>query len=131
MLEVCAPNPDKALVFSPDAKDGPTEARLDFFVRTDEPEAHISIVDSREDIVRTLDESVALTEDERVTYDWDGRDDEGAYVPDGRYRLRVDLPGSDREMVWPRRLVFSSDAEAANVPGNNECDPPEDPEGAT
>ena len=123
MLEVCAPNPDQALVFSPRAIDGPTEARLDFFVRTSDPAARIAIVNAREDVIRTLDDSVALADGERVTYEWDGRDDDGEFVADGRYRLRVDLPDSDREMIWPRRLVFASNPANVTEPGQNACDP--------
>lgn len=126
VLEVCAPNPDRQLTFSPQATDGPRRARLDFFVRESDPAARVSIVDSHEDIVRTLDESVALDAGERVTYDWDGRTDTGAFVPDGRYRLRVDLPDHDREMIWPKRLVFSSNPTEALEPGYNACDPPPD-----
>ena len=123
VLEVCAPNPDKELTFSPEATDGPRKARLDFFVRESDPAARVAIVDSGEEVVRTLDESVALEAGERVTYDWDGRTDAGPFVRDGRYRLRVDLPDHDREMVWPKRLVFSSDPAAASQRGYNQCGP--------
>ena len=122
VLEVCAPNPDRELTFSPEATDGARKARLDFFVRESDPAARVSIVDSGEGVVRTLDDSVALAADERVEYAWDGRSDSGAFVPDGRYRLRVDLPDHDREMIWPKRLEFSSDPAAAER-GYNECDP--------
>lgn len=122
VLEVCAPNPDKELTFSPEATDGPRQARLDFFVRESDPAARIAIVDSREDVVRTLADSVPLEAGERVTYDWDGRTDTGAFVPDGRYRLRVDLPEHEREMIWPKRLVFSSDPAAVSERGYNQCD---------
>jgi hypothetical protein len=121
VLEVCAPNPDKAFVFSPKATDGPTDAQLRFFVRESDPAASIAVVDAHEDVVRTLDESRALEAEEPVEYVWDGRSDAGAFVPDGRYRLRVDLPDSDREMIWPRRLVFSSDPAEAIEPGQEEC----------
>ena len=121
VLEVCAPNPDRELTFSPEATGGPREARLDFFVRESDPAARVSIVDSQEEIVRTLDPSVSLDAGERVTYEWDGRDDDGGFLPDGRYRLRVDLPEHDREMIWPRRLVFSSDPAAASERGYNAC----------
>jgi hypothetical protein len=43
-------------------------------------------------------------------------------VEDGRYRLRVDLPEHDREMIWPKRLVFSSDPADATERGYNQCD---------
>lgn len=80
------------------------EAEFEFFVRESEPQARVSIVDGREDEVRRLDSGVELRAFERVRYSWDGRNDEGARVPEGRYRLQVALPGDDREMVWPRRI---------------------------
>ncbi len=63
-------------------------------------------MDSREQIVRTLDSDVALSEREPVTYVWDGRNDSGDFAPSGRYRLRVDLPDGDRKMIWPRRITL-------------------------
>jgi flagellar hook assembly protein FlgD len=65
----------------------------------------VAIVDSHEQIVRTLDSDVALGRHESVTYVWDGRNDAGDFAPAGRYRLRVDLPDADREMIWPRRFT--------------------------
>jgi len=56
------------------------------------------MVDSEENLVRTLDADVALDADEPVTYTWDGRNDAGGFVPSGRYRLRVDLPDARRKM---------------------------------
>ena len=42
----------------------------------------------------------------RSRYVWDGRGDDGEpAVPPGRYRLLVELPSEDREMVWPRRIT--------------------------
>ena len=84
------------------------EARIEFFVREDEPAARVAIVDAEEDLVRTLDERVALASGEETTYRWDGRTDAGLRVNPGRYRLLVELPGSDREMVWPRRITISA-----------------------
>ena len=80
------------------------EAEFEFFVRESDPGARVSMVDSGEEEVRTLDASVALRAFERVSYGWDGRNDDGARVPRGRYRLQVTLPVDDREMVWPRRI---------------------------
>ena len=50
------------------------------------------------------------TEDDPVTYTWDGRTDAGGLVPTGRYRLLVELPGEDREMIWPRRITVLAGA---------------------
>ena len=78
--------------------------RMTFFVRESDEDATVGIVDSAEDLVRTLESGVALEADEEVTYEWDGRDDAGNRVRAGRYRLYVALPGEDREMIWPRRV---------------------------
>jgi hypothetical protein len=101
VLEVSGDLPSE---FSPDG-DGKREvARITFFVRESDPDASVYIVGREEAPVRTLDEGVALEADERVTYEWDGRTDDGAPAPIGRYRLRVVLPGSERDMVFPRRI---------------------------
>lgn len=83
----------------------PNEVTITFFVRESDGDATIGIVDSHEGLVRTLDEGVALVEDEPVSYTWDGRTDEGEIVAPGRYRLLVGLPSEDREMIWPRRIT--------------------------
>lgn len=80
------------------------QAEIEFFVRTDEPSATVQIVDRDLDPVRTLDEQVALREEEVVRYLWDATTDAGEPVPAGRYRLRVILSESDRDMVFPRKL---------------------------
>ena len=87
---------------------GPREDRevdFSFFVREDEDDALVAIVDSHEDVVRTLDSDVELTAGEEVSYAWDGRTDLGDLATRGRYRLVVELPGADREMVWSRRIT--------------------------
>ena len=73
VLEVTEPPRDRSAqlrVGDPDAGD----VTLTFFVREADPHGLVGIVDSREDIVRTLDSDVALAEREPVTYVWDGRD---------------------------------------------------------
>jgi hypothetical protein len=95
-------------LFDPRTADEPHEIEIRFFVRESDGHAFVGIADSHENIVRTLDSDVALTADRSVSYAWDGRTDSGALVPPGRYRLRVDLPSEDREMIWPRRIFIPS-----------------------
>lgn len=103
VLEVL--DPQRCFAFSPRAEEAPTEARITFFVRRSDPAAAVTVVDSGENVVRTLDDAVDLEAEEAVTYIWDGRNDEGAIVAPGRYRLGVELPESDRTMVWPVRMT--------------------------
>lgn len=78
--------------------------RVSFFVREADEAAQITIVDSRERTVRTLASARALAPDEEVSLTWDGRTDDGETAAPGLYRLGVELPSADREMIWPRRI---------------------------
>lgn len=104
VLEVTDPPASDPAEFTPGGKP-PNEVPITFFVREDDGHALVGIVDSQEDIVRTLDSDVALAKHRRVTYTWDGRTDSGALATPGRYRLLVELPSEDREMIWPRRIT--------------------------
>jgi FlgD Ig-like domain len=106
VLEVTKPRADNPAEFSPDGPP-PNEVSITFFVRESDSEALIGIVDRHEDLVRTLDSDVALAEGRPVTYTWDGRADDGESVPPGRYRLLVELPSEDREMIWPQRITVT------------------------
>lgn len=113
VLEVtyqCPPgeNPKRCTpLFDPASAEGPRRIEIRFFVRESDGDAFVGIADSHENVVRTLDASVPLAADRAVSYVWDGRADDGELAPPGRYRLRVDLPGEDREMVWPRRIFLT------------------------
>jgi hypothetical protein len=81
-----------------------SDVRITFFVREADDHARVAIVDSHEDIVRTLDDDADLADGERVTYVWDRATDDGGEAAPGRYRLLVELPSEDRTMIWPRRI---------------------------
>jgi FlgD Ig-like domain len=107
VLEVSQPLASNPATLRPGGNP-PRTVEITFFVRDSDDHASVGIVDSQENVVRTLDSDVALVSRDPVTYTWDGRDDAGRLVVNGRYRLEVDLPGSDREMVWPRRITVLS-----------------------
>jgi hypothetical protein len=104
VLEVLRPRVDQRVVFGPGT--GSPRVTIEFFVRESDPHALVGIVDRHEDIVRTLDGDVALSADEPALYRWDGSADGGGTAAPGRYRLLVELPAQDREMVFPRRFTF-------------------------
>ncbi len=112
-LEVTEPGAADPADFVPGGPP-PNDVTITFFVRESDGHAVVGIVDSHEDLVRTLDDDVALAEDRRVTYTWDGRTDSGEFAPPARYRLMVELPSEDRVMIWPRRItILPSSAEDA------------------
>ena len=81
-------------------------ARMRFFVRESDPDATVQIVGPNVKVVRTLYQG-PLVADRPVSFAWNGRNAEGALPnPHHRYRLRVILPGSDRDMVYPRRIAL-------------------------
>jgi FlgD Ig-like domain len=94
-----APRFDK--VFSPTC-DCPTRvATLSFRIRSAD-RLDLVIVSGQEP-VRTLALDLDRPEG-RVTVQWDGRDDSGGIVPDGRYRLRIHLEDAERTIVVPKEI---------------------------
>lgn len=90
--------------FEPDGDGVRDVAKLEFFARESDPSATVSIVGRDLESVRTLARDLNLQAGQEVTYTWDGRTDEGERAPPGRYRLRVQLPESERDVVFPRRI---------------------------
>lgn len=68
----------------------------------------VTIVDEAGETVRVLREG-ARPGRGRVTFRWNGADDEGETVPDGRYRLRVHLVEADRTVTFARRIVVDTE----------------------
>ena len=91
-------------VITPNGDGVRDRAEIEFFVREADPHAEVYIVGRDLVQVKTLDPDVALAKDKPVTYFWDATTDDGDPAPTGRYRLRVVLPESDRDMVFPSRL---------------------------
>lgn len=58
------------------------------------------IVDQAGEDVRTLAEDEEIRPG-RFAFRWDGKDDGGAVVPDGQYRLRLHLDGKERTILVP------------------------------
>jgi hypothetical protein len=108
--------------FEPDGDGERDVARLAFFARSADPSATVSIVGRDLERVRTLAGDVALEAGREVSYTWDGRTDDGERAPPGRYRLRVTLPESERDVVFPRRIDVLPSA------GREPVDPGRDPD---
>jgi hypothetical protein len=110
------------VAFSPGCACRHDTARL--AIRLKKPETiDAVIVGSDGDAVRTLlDASREPTG--RLALTWDGKDDSGAIVPDGTYKVRLSFGGSDRSILVPNPIRVDTEppeAELVNVaPGTVE-----------
>lgn len=75
-----------------------------------------AVVDEEGRPVRTLLDG-ALRASGRENLTWDGTDDTGEVVPDGDYRLRVDLVVPDRTITIPADVRVEAKAGSAPRPG--------------
>jgi hypothetical protein len=90
--------------FSPSGAIKPRNATIEFFVRDSDPHALVQIVGPQRQRIRTLYRG-RLVADKTVTYHWNGRTASGRLAsPDEKYRLRVVLPGQNRDMVYPQEI---------------------------
>jgi len=83
-----------------------TTAQLSFLLRRPE-QLDVSVVDSDGDHVATLAEAQELAAG-RVSFKWDGRDDDGQLVPDGLYRLKVRLRHDRRTILLPKAIFVDT-----------------------
>ncbi|HEY7195927.1 MAG TPA: FlgD immunoglobulin-like domain containing protein [Gaiellaceae bacterium] len=81
-------------------------ARLSLVLR-DGDTVDAEIVNAGGDRVRTLAAGLRRPKG-RVTFVWDGRDDAGKAVPDGRYRLRMHLDDQRRTIVLPTPVIVDT-----------------------
>ncbi|HKH13080.1 MAG TPA: hypothetical protein VKA47_00320 [Solirubrobacterales bacterium] len=103
-LELEVTSPPREFRFSPNGNGHRDKARIRFFVRDSDPDATVQIVGPHRQRVRTLYHG-PLTADQPVTFTWNGRTASGQLAnPQDRYRLRVVLPGQDRDMVYPQQF---------------------------
>ena len=84
--------------FSPNGDGRFDVARVSFKVKKTD-DVSVSVLDSSGDAVRELMGSRRVASSELVRLKWDGRTDDGARVPDGRYRYRVTLQHEGRSVV--------------------------------
>jgi hypothetical protein len=90
------------VAFSPGCACPHDTARLPIRLKKPETMGAV-IVDSDGDAVRTLLDAIREPRG-RLVLKWDGKDESGAIVPDGTYKMRVSFEGSDRSILVPNPI---------------------------
>lgn len=106
--------------FSPNG-DGSKDASNISISTKVEDVATVDIVDLDGDRVRRLREGVAMAPYRPLRLVWDGKDDDGAVVPDGRYRVRVALRDEGRSAVLQKTMNVDTKAPAPQVCVGDPC----------
>lgn len=89
--------------FSPNQDGRFDRARISFRLkRTDD--VTVTVIDSEGDPVRRLVDGRRLRAKQRLRLVWDGTSSTGPMVPDGTYRIRVNLRRQARAIVIPRNI---------------------------
>jgi hypothetical protein len=96
--------PGLPATFTPNGDGEDDTIAIELVVRESDPDARVEIVGRKLRRLRTLAEHLEVREDQPLRLVWDGTTDTGARARPGLYRIRVVLPGSDRDMVFPRRI---------------------------
>lgn len=94
-------------LFSPKVP-GPAErARFSFKLRVKEDQATIIVTNLAGEPIRTIKEDIPVRSGRQIKSSWDGADDLGRSVPDGRYRVQVVLQDAGRAVQLP--FTFEKD----------------------
>jgi hypothetical protein len=92
-------------VFSPNGDGRRDEMRVGFKV-TDADRVTVTMINAEGDPVRTLVDDKPVGSYTRLSgIVWDGRDNYGKLVPDGRYRVRISLRNQGRAYTSPRSVL--------------------------
>jgi FlgD Ig-like domain len=105
--------PRIAKVFSPECDCQTRVARIQFTLRKPD-RVRLEIVGADGKVVRTLVSGLRLRSG-RVTYTWNGRDDQGVFVPEGVYKPRVHLTDQHRTIDLPNEMRVDTTAPVVTV----------------
>ena len=102
-IDTGAPGP---AIFSPN-RDGRRERMHVTFKLKQADDVTVQMLDADGDLVRTLldDKHLGRYQPIQPSLSWDGRDDAGRLVPDGRYRIKIILRRQGRA-VFPQRSIL-------------------------
>jgi hypothetical protein len=105
--------PQVQKVFSPQCDCATRVAVIQFRLRKPD-RVRLQIVDGGGNVVRTLVPGRRLRRG-TVTYTWNGRDDEGRFVPEGVYKPRVHLADQHRTIDLPNEMRVDTTAPRISI----------------
>ncbi|RKQ92335.1 hypothetical protein C8N24_2181 [Solirubrobacter pauli] len=106
--------------FSPNGDGSKDVSNLSISTKVEDV-ATVDVVDIDGDRVRRLREAVPMAPYRPLRLVWDGKDDDGAVVPDGRYRLRVALRDEGRSAVLQKTMNVDTKAPTPQVCLGDPC----------
>jgi flagellar hook assembly protein FlgD len=92
-----------ARVFSPNHDSRFDRMRVSFTL-SESDEVRAAVIDDEGDVVATIAEDLKITKWRQARVSWDGRTDDGARAPDGRYRIRLTLERQGRTVTVRRGI---------------------------
>jgi FlgD Ig-like domain len=107
--------PKLAKTFSPVCKCEKATARIAFRLRAADS-LTLTIVDDEGQVVRTLLREASFEPGDHA-FGWDGRDEDGKILPEGRYRARVELRKLGRLIEFPQRIRLDTTPPRPRVVG--------------
>lgn len=94
-------------LFSPKVASLASKARFSFRLRVKRDQATLIVTNLAGDPLRTIKKDIPVTWGATIRGQWDGADDAGRSVPDGRYRVQVVLRQAGRAVQLP--FTFEKD----------------------
>jgi hypothetical protein len=94
-------------IFSPNGDGRRDNVRFALTLKNSD-DVTLAMVNQDGDVVRTLVDDRAVKAYRTIGLPgvpWDGRDDQGRLVPDGRYRLRITLRRQGRTVIYPTSIL--------------------------
>ncbi|WP_210491056.1 N,N-dimethylformamidase beta subunit family domain-containing protein [Patulibacter sp. SYSU D01012] len=88
-------------VLSPNGDGRYERLKLRFRIKRSTP-VTVEVVNTDNEAVATLARDRPAQKYKRIALEWDGRNDDGRLVKDGRYRIKFTLPEEGRSVVWQK-----------------------------
>jgi flagellar hook assembly protein FlgD len=84
---------------------GDERVRIEWRQRVSSDDAVVRVIDTPDEVVRTLFDGSLQGDDTVQVFHWNGRGDSGMFAEPGRYRVEILLQDQDREIIPEQSLI--------------------------